>query len=313
VTRHASIEDLARLADGDLRPRKAARISIHLAGCGLCTENSRQVQAVPGILASAQFPPMPETLFGRIEMAISAESSVRVAAQPASESARRTLPASGGPARRGWRPPPLSSRLALRVAAVAGAAVVVAGGGYEIATQAGGGQSTPSASSAGSVHGPHAGGAGQPGVTPVKFGPAVEYGHNPHMRSITTVETNTNFHSASFRQETAAALTSVDRSHYNRANQSLAVTPAAGSKAAPTPAMLPTFGVPDLSKLRGCVTLVAAGRNVLLVDLAKFQGKAATVIIVGRDSSGPAEAFAVGPGCSSTVDDILAHEELPRL
>jgi hypothetical protein len=314
VTRHASIENLAKLADGDLRPRKAARISKHVSGCALCTEHTRQLQAVPGLLASAQFPPMPEYLSARIEVAISAEASVRLAAEPASESRRRDLPVRNAPARRGRQLPGISSRTGLRLAAAAGAAVIVAGGGYELATHATSGPGS-AAGSSGSVAGPE---EAPLGAAP-RVGPAVAYRHGGHTRSVSTVETYTNFQPGSFRSQTVAALASMPKvTGPAKVNGGLSVSHGTATSASPnaTPAAggaLPAFAVPNLPQLSGCVSLIAGGRTVLFVDLAKYRGKFATVIVVGQDSAGPAEAFAVGPACSSTVRDILIHQDLPRL
>jgi hypothetical protein len=258
---------------------------------------------------------MPAYLSTRIEVAISAESSVRLAAQPASESGRRDLPVRGRPARRGWQLPGISSRTALRLAAAAGAAVIVAGGGYELATHATSGPGS-AASSTGSVAGPEAAPLGSAGP---RLGPAVAYGHAGHTHSVSTVETNTNFQPGSFRNQAVAALASMHKvSAPAKVNGGLSVSHGTGTSAAPkaSPAAgagLPAFAVPNLPQLSGCVSLIAGGRTVLLVDLAKYQGKFATVIVVGKDSAGPAEAFAVGPTCSSTVRDVLTHQDLPRL
>jgi len=52
---------------------------------------------------------------------------------------------------------------------------------------------------------------------------------------------------------------------------------------------------------------VAAGRQVLLVDLALFNGKPATIIMVGQPS-GQAIVYAAGPLCSAKTKDIQAQQ-----
>src|SRR5580658_2252266 len=129
MSRHASTEDLARYTGGDLKPRKAARIASHLAGCSTCQERVHALESVPSMLASVHYPPIPANLSSRIEMAIAGESAARVAREPASEAGRRDLPVRGGPARRRRHVPGWPSSVALRTLAATGAAVIVAAGG----------------------------------------------------------------------------------------------------------------------------------------------------------------------------------------
>ena len=59
MKRHATLDELARLAADDLKPRKAARIRHHLATCAQCTELNAQLSAVPMVLSTVDFGPMP--------------------------------------------------------------------------------------------------------------------------------------------------------------------------------------------------------------------------------------------------------------
>jgi hypothetical protein len=70
----ASADQLASLAIGEPRPRRAAKIAAHVARCEKCTEVYQQLIAIPAILASFMFPPMPDNLSARIESAISREA-----------------------------------------------------------------------------------------------------------------------------------------------------------------------------------------------------------------------------------------------
>jgi hypothetical protein len=58
---------------------------------------------------------------------------------------------------------------------------------------------------------------------------------------------------------------------------------------------------------------VAADRDVLLVDLARYRGQKATIIIVASHGSSQARVYAAGASCSASDADILATQNLPRL
>jgi anti-sigma factor RsiW len=313
MRKHASIESLSRLAAGDLPPRRAARISAHMSICTVCTTHSRQLAAVPVILATVSFPPMPEYLCVKIETAIRVESATRVAEQPASEASRRDLPARSRGAGR-WRLPKMSSPLALRLVAAAGAVVIVGGGGYEIASHAGGGAGSGSPSSAGGQAAEAAPAGGH--VSQVSYGPNISYRAGGHTHIVETVATGGNFVPASFGKQSAAAMSDIKVTPSNT-TAGLGATPTSSSsqdsnaKSAFT--SLGRLVIHDLPRLRACVGLIAAGRDVLMVDLAKYLGQRATIIVVGNGSGKPPEAFAVGSRCSGTVKDILRDQLLPHL
>jgi hypothetical protein len=79
-----------------------------------------------------------------------------------------------------------------------------------------------------------------------------------------------------------------------------------------SPAAVPTATGVDQRQLTGCVSNIAAGRNVLLVDIARYGGTPATIIVVGSAPSGPGVIYAVGPACSATATDVLAQQNLPK-
>jgi hypothetical protein len=69
-------------------------------------------------------------------------------------------------------------------------------------------------------------------------------------------------------------------------------------------------GTLSTGMLQGCVDKVAAGRTVLLVDVAKYQGLRATVIVVSSKAGGPAFIYVVGAQCSAANSDIIKRQQL---
>jgi hypothetical protein len=299
LSRHCSIDVLASFAAGDLKPRKAARVTAHLRVCGECSGQIRELERVPSLLAAVQLPPIPDYLFVRIEMAIATESAARVASQPASEAGRRDVPARARQPRR--RLSGLTTPAGLRTVAAVGAAVIVAGGGYEIATHVG---SAPSSSSSAAEHSP----AAPAGA--VSAGPQVTYTHAGHTDAINAIHSGTNFRRATLRAQTAAAL--VAFSAEQGPAHELAPLGAAGGAPASGKVATNTTAVPSVSpsKLEGCVGRIAAGRTVRLVDIAKYEDASATIIVVSGQNGGPSTIYAVGSNCSGTTSDILAQQQL---
>jgi len=58
-----------------------------------------------------------------------------------------------------------------------------------------------------------------------------------------------------------------------------------------------------------CVRAVAAGRTVKLVASARYQGSAATVVII--DTNAGYQGLVAGPRCSAADSDVLATAVLP--
>lgn len=315
MTRHVSTDQLALLAVGELRRRKAARFEAHIAGCTLCTQVHQQLTQVSVTLASVRYPPMPDSFSARIEVALASESAQRVAAAPATEAGRRDLPTrrrSGTAEWRGWRLPGMSVATT-RLVTAAAALAIIAGGSYTLATNVGGTSSGVSSS------------AGAPAALPaparqLALGPDVTYGRPGSTHTIHAVRAGTDFvpaqltsqaiaavHAARLRGASAAGAPSVSAppvSAPSAANRSSVSSGAAGS-AAP--------GSGTSARLAGCIDLIAPGRTVLLVELAKYEGRPATIIVTAASGATQAAAWVVGDSCSATSSDVLAHVQLGRL
>jgi hypothetical protein len=309
MSRHFSTEQLARYSEGDLRPRKAAKVASHLRGCPACTEQLEELNRVPSLLASVQFPPIPAQLSTRISMAIAGEAAARVAGEPSAELGRRDLPARARPPRSRWRMP-VPSGAGLRTVAAAGAAVIVAGGGYEIATHVGSGSGAPSSTAGAAVPAQAAAPMG------LKQGPRLTFQHGGHTHTITSIQTDTNFGPGTLGRQTAAAIAAaavplgpsahrLDQGPTNTFGADNGTSAPAGTGGtASVPGTLST------GMLQGCVDKVAAGRTVLLVDVAKYQGLRATVIVVSSKAGGPAFIYVVGAQCSAANSDIIKRQQL---
>jgi Putative zinc-finger len=306
MTRHVSNENLARFRADDLSPARARRVAAHLRDCARCRETSDALAEVPSLLARVEVPPMPAHLAARIETALAAESAHRAAGAPSAAGAPER-PARPAGARRRHRRPVILSAPALRVLAVAGAAVVLVGGGVELLSHATGQSSSSSGASGASGEAPAAAPAKhKPGSTMTggrssasRPENGVQYQHDGHTASISPLRTGTHYRSARLTQQVDGVL-GTSRAEFQTLSPNGGPTITGGPNAS---------GAPP-NALNGCVSLIAAGRKVLLVDIATFDRKPATIIVTARKGPAAAQAWVVGSGCSSTTRDVLAHRAL---
>lgn len=313
MTPHVGAEALARYREGDLSRRKSARIRVHLAGCPRCTALDEDLAGVSAMLASAPVPVMPEQVTARIQAALTAEATrpARLAAgheagqpeQPGhSRHAAGRSSAGRSSAGRRWRMPELLTPLAARAGALAAAAAVIAGGVYGAVQLTGG----PPATSAGSSS---AAGLGQPAAA--GHGPPLTYTRAGHPVQFTPVSTGRNFRPGLLKSQVRSLLA---RSSGPIQPGSLpqATTTHSGAKKGifrGSAVGKPTFGGIALASLPGCVTRIAAGRQVLLVDVDRYQGRRAAIIVVAGGASGD-RVWVVGPGCSRSDSDVITQASL---
>jgi hypothetical protein len=314
VKRHATLEELARLAADDLKPRKAARIRHHLASCAQCTELNAQLSSVPAILSTVHFGPMPEKLSVRIETALAVEARRRLASEPATEAGRHGLPAArpprfgqprGSTDRVGWRLPGLSVA-ATRALATAGAIALIAGGGYEIASHAGVGTTNTAASGPNNTAAPGAAASGA-------IGTPVNYGHGAEARSIPTVNSATDFEPSTLAAQAVAALEAAQLQGVHPGptfHSELQSKPATSSSGLRNFASNHIVGL----QLGGCIDrFLGPGRVVQLVENARFRNKPATIIITTAGTGRAAEVWVVGESCSAGRSDLLDHLKVAHI
>jgi hypothetical protein len=304
---------LARFGDGDLSQRKAARVGGHLAGCTRCANLRAELANVTATLASVPTPAMPEHLAARISDTLATEAARRVADGPGTEPGRRELPErTAGPLHRQRRPPlrplRLSSPVVLRTLAAAGVIAVVAGGTYAITRQQSGSSSSPSA-----TLGPAAGPgirAAPAGRLPVA-GPELRYGRHD---SIVPVASGTNFVPERLAMQVSTVLSQAEAKRGAAPDLAPNATSAAAgnsSHASPTYPGTSQYGPLAAATLAACVGRIAAGDRVLLVDVARYQGGPATVIVTALPGTTASRAWVVGPACSGSRRDVLAQREIP--
>ncbi len=311
MTRHASAEQLALLSEGELRRRKAAKVAAHLAGCTQCTHLLAELSEVPAVLRAVPYPPLPQTVSIHIESAIRVEVNHRLAAAPVTEAGRGLLPARSGRQRpstgeRGWHLPGLSVP-ATRLVAAAGALVLVGGGGYLVASNVVSGIPTSSSSS-----------TAPPSTSqPMTAGPNVTYGSPGSQHTIHSVSSRMNFVPSQLRTEVLAA--------YHEAQvKGEAGKVSLGGTSAPTASPLygNAAGAPESSaaagsgvgtRLAGCMKAIADGRSVLLLDLARYEGSPAMIIVIGSTGTSQAEVIVTTNGCSATTPDVVTRAPLGHL
>ena len=311
MRRHADAETLAAFREELLPRRKAARVSAHLAVCSRCAELDAQLTEVSALLTTSTAPPMPDALTARIEAAIAAEAAARAAstadravatADGTATTADGTVAAGAagrgtGSHDRAARPSrlpggPGRARLALRVAAVTAAVVVVAGGGYGVARLLTANPESATSAGAGNEAAPAAGGHGAASEsTPGGLG-APSAGRSAPTARI--VSSGTNYQPGQLKTQVSAVLTQ------HRAGASAA--------AGFSQANQPTASAPPVP---ACVPRVTGGKRPLLVDLAKYRGRPATVIVIPGATSGTLRALVDAGTCSATTGRVLARTTFP--
>jgi hypothetical protein len=342
VTRHVSPELLALHREGAVTAAKAASIDAHLAGCPRCSGIDAALTNLPSVLAATELPPMPDALTLRIQMAIARESAARAEASPASaapapaESALAgagaraagatagTAGAGAGSARipgrpdlpersrsrsRRFRRPDWSSPLLLRGLAAAAVVVVIAGAGILLAnvhtasqpagsTANGAGARAPAARPSG------AGGVNRQGSFSARASAPmiVSYRLNGRIATTNAVVSNANLTMRSLPRMVRKQVASVTKLASGAA--------APGNQRAASPKA--RIGGVSMSALQGCLSMMARGRTVMLVSVARFLGRPATIVVLkSLTAANVFDVGIVGAGCSASNLDIIRMLSIP--
>ena len=316
---HVSAETLARYRQGDLSPGRSARIGAHLSGCSRCSELNEDLGGVTTLLASVHPPPIPHDLTTRIQSALASEAAKKVAMPAGGKAAAAAAGggaagpdgpagvrgphdrfAPGGPRRRGRlaRLPSMGSpKFALSTVATAAVVVILGVGIFEI-VQSG---SSPTSSTAAGSSAPRAAAGNSAAVR----GPALQYRRSGQQASVTPVSASTNFTAGRLSAQVASAVTK-----YGSGGTVAGPMGPEASNAHVQGEHAATFGNRAVAALQGCVNRIAAGDLVVLVELARFQGSPATIIVTEVPDITPRQVWVVGTGCSASRSDVLRHSGL---
>ncbi|HEX9066948.1 MAG TPA: hypothetical protein VF843_17690 [Streptosporangiaceae bacterium] len=321
MRRHLSAEVLARYQEGDLGPRRTASVAAHLSACERCARTGSDLTAVSGLLAGlgSATAPMPEALADRLQLAIARESEVRAASYaPADQRdhipGRPDLPERTARTPRSWlrlRWPGWSSPLLLRGTAAVAAILVLAGAGFWLAngtspsTENGAG----SAGSSGSVRVPATSGAGRhhgaENVPAAVTGSArLHYRLRGKIVATTALASHLDFTKANLARQVREQVAS--HPAFGNMNTSPTSTPGpSGGKRAPV------LGGIRTSTLNGCLSLVSAGRRVVLTEIARYLGKPATIIVLRSSTANILDVAVVGVACSASAADYIVRTTIP--
>ena len=143
------------------------------------------------------------------------------------------------------------------------------------------------------------------GAAAATRGPALDYHRGVRAASITPVSTGTNFTAGRLTAQVAAAMTKYGSTGATAGPMS----PASHAPLAQA-GRAATFAKLNLAALQGCVNRIAAGDLVMLVEVARFQGGPATVIVTEVAAGGPRQVWVVGTGCSASRSDVLRQSAL---
>jgi hypothetical protein len=304
VTSHLDADVLADYREGLLGERRSARIREHLAACAQCSSLDAGLAEVTALLAGTPTPPMPEHLVARLENALAIEAAGQAKA-PGQARAPGEARGAGGAAdgktgaatgagsrwHRIWRGQSGPGRASRQWSgAVLGAAAVivlilVVGGVYGLATVMH--QNSPSSASSGrnpvtpggvnsfaSRAAQRAQGAARPTELPAG--------------SLRVIDSGTDYQPGTLAGQVESLL--------NR-----------GYSSSPGHNATPVLASP---RLLACVTLVTGGVVPRLVDVARYRGQPATVIVQAAAAGKPAQVWVVGSGCSAGQRDVIAHTEI---
>jgi hypothetical protein len=277
---HPDTDVLAEFRAGLITGRRGAKITAHLAGCDRCTALDDQLAGVSVLLASVPAPAMPDSVARRLDTALAAEVASRDDAERAGADGAAESPAPRRPdGHRGFR------LLSLRVLAPAAAVVVLAAGGYGLSRLVGPGQvtasssagsaaraATPSVASSGHAYAPVAG--------PAKGAVSRPQGITP--TNFPLVTSQRTLSPANLAQQVRAELL--------------------------VPSSARTTKTPS-TQLRGCVSTLASGHQLELVESVRFEGRPATLVVArtGADDT----AWVAAQDCSATNPHVLETTSLP--
>jgi hypothetical protein len=271
---HPGAEAIADCVGG-VRTWRARRVAAHIAACPSCSAMGRQLGQVTAVLAAVPPPPLPGDVARLLDAALATEVAARVAsgstlpetaAVPSRSSAvqpESVMPDGQRPRRRPTGSPSWRMPRPVPVLAALALCLVLGGGGYLISQS--GKSGVVSASSAAG----HAA-SQSPRMGPAVGGPAIAGpAGTARTASYKVRTTNTDYLPTTLRAQALSELSS------------------------------PSSGIGPPYALQACVDEVVGNDKPSFVDLARYQGRPAT-IIVARD-----HAWVTSRGCNATQHGVL--------
>jgi hypothetical protein len=318
---HEDLELIAAFREGLLDLADSDRVARHLSGCGECARWLTALGEVAAALAQAAPPPLPPRLARRLDAALAAEAAAAGASGGAAAGTRsgrseqgtgRTLPAgrsrapsaharSGHAGRApaghasGASRPGRRDRRGGRLWALAAAASVclLAAGGYLLASSLTHTPSSRTSASSGQAGRQLPGNTMRPGTSSRAAVP------NPNVRApqggtgtgaLVIVNSRTNYESGQLRAQAAHVADTTSISSPGGKAGSTTVQPSGISSA-----------------LAGCLQQVAGGLHGLIVDMARYDGRPATVIIAPSLGGRAGHVWVVSPPCSASPPHVIAE------
>ena len=268
---HLDYDTLAELAEGLLPEPQAATADAHLAGCAECRDRSAQIADVTRLLADAPVPPMPAELASRIDQALAAEATATSNGAVISLDSRR-------------------GRRRMRILSAAAASVIVLGGGTVVghALLSGSMSSENGAAQTQAVQ-------DRTGSVPARPSSPGQPGSALKAPGGLSARSNASGGYVMMRSGTDYTAGQLSR----QVSGQLARAGAAAAEARP--------GEP----LSGCVQGVTRGRTPMLVDVASYEGRPATVIVL-PGSADRLDVWVVGPACSASNSALIKHAQTAR-
>jgi len=279
--------DVDHLSDSE-----GADVRTHVAGCPSCTARLTQLDDTRLLLAGRPPIAMPADVGRRLDAALAAEAARSTAPRP-DETSRVTVLASRAPARRRRWPAPASASagiaagVALLLAAVVGASSLL--GHRSAATSASKVTST----------------AGAEDSTAGVAAPVLTSGRN---YAVATLDDQVR------ELLSVAAAPGAERYQPYASpvpDRSAAPNGARAAAAATIDPALARLGRP--AQLQACVEELAGRPGVvpITVDLARYQGKPAAIVVLHDPDPTKAQAWIVGTGCRRGQSDLLRYQVVP--
>jgi hypothetical protein len=264
LPRHPGTEEIAEFRAGVTDATRGDLVAAHLAECLDCSSVSARLERLPLMLASIPPPALPASVEARVMAALAAESEARSGPVFVSPSS----PSFSATGRRAWPRQRLAAPLGVLVAAavclVAFIGLRLSGQGHPGGAPAAGGSPVPARG--------HASAGAVAGPRQNSISPALR-----QHESFPVLVSSANFQNSTLQAQV---------------RHQLAAVSVGGDRISPSKSLV------------GCVTRLASGSRLALVEEASYQSQPAYVIVT------PARAWVVARRCTAADPAVLASVAL---